>query len=122
MLNGMLMRVAMDTALLSSKTTFNENNIQKITNALTSSGIEGVFYNVKPSSANDILGLKIFPTNEKYQINGRPFQINGKLDSYVFTANLDELINQIVRTIRTSSDGKHQYIPGSHAYYNINTG
>ena len=122
MLNGMLMRVAMDTALLSSKTTFNENNIQKITNALTSSGIEGVFYNVKPSSANDILGLKIFPTDEKYQINGRPFQINGKLDSYVFTANLDELINQIVRTIRTTSDGKHQYIPGSNAYYNTNTG
>lgn len=122
MLNGMLMRVAMDTALLSSKTTFNENNIQKITNALTNSGIEGVFYNVKPSSANDILGLKIFPTDEKYQINGRPFQINGKLDSYVFTANLDELINQIVRNIRISNDGRHQYIPGSNAYYDTNTG
>lgn len=122
MLNGMLMRVAMNKALLTSQTTFNEEGITKITEALAEEGIDGVYYNVKPSSANDILGLKIFPTDDKYQINGRPFQINGKLDSYVFTADLDVLINQIVRIIRPSNDGKHQYIPGSHLYYDTNTG
>lgn len=121
MLNGMLMRIAMDNNLLNNNKTFNEDNIQKISNLMGSNGIDGIFYNVKPDSENNIMGLKIFSTNDRYQLNEKPFRINGKLDSYTFMGNLDVFINQLVRNITVSQDGKYQYIKGSNLYYNFNT-
>lgn len=121
MLNGMLMRIAMDNNLLNNNKTFNEDNIQKISNLMGSNGIDGIFYNVKPDSENNIMGLKIFSTNDRYQLNEKPFRINGKLDSYTFMGNLDVFINQLVRNITVSQDGRYQYIKGSNLYYNFNT-
>lgn len=121
MLNGMLMRIAMDNNLLNNNKTFNEDNIQKISNLMESNGIDGIFYNVKPDSENNIMGLKIFSTNDRYQLNEKPFRINGKLDSYTFMGNLDVFINQLIRNIAVSQDGVHQYIKGSNLYYDFNT-
>lgn len=59
--------------------------------------IDGVYYHVKiPQNAPNAGAFKITDHSDSsnYEIDGKPFQVHGKIDSYVYTGSLDAIIEE----------------------------
>ncbi len=108
-------------SLIGLENTFTLDNraLQLVEGILAQSGIDGVYYNVKIHKDDPKIGTFNSPI-QNYAIDGKPFKIHGKLDSYTFQGNVGGLVSQFLDSLRPSKDGKHfsnqdtyKYLKGS---------
>ena len=123
--NGVLMTFLYNKNTLNSliglENTFTLDNraLQLVEGILNQSGIDGIYYNVKIHKDDPKIGTFNSPV-QNYAIDGKPFKIHGKLDSYTFQGNVGGLVSQFLNSLRPSKDGKHysnqdtyKYLKGS---------
>ena len=72
-----------------------ETSVQLMEAVLSQSNVDGVHYDVKiPKNNPTTIGPFVVPSQgSQYTINGKPFKIHGKLDSYMYQANMDWLVD-----------------------------
>ena len=72
-----------------------ETSVQLIEAVLSQSNVDGIHYDVKiPKNNPTTIGPFVVPSQgSQYTINGKPFKIHGKLDSYMYQANMDWLVD-----------------------------
>ena len=108
-------------SLIGLENTFTLDNraLQLVEGILNQSGIDGIYYNVKIHKDDPKIGTFNSPV-QNYAIDGKPFKIHGKLDSYTFQGNVGGLVSQFLNSLRPSKDGKHysnqdtyKYLKGS---------
>lgn len=108
-------------SLIGLENTFTLDNraLQLVEGILNQSGIDGIYYNVKIHKDDPKIGTFNIPV-QNYAIDGKPFKIHGKLDSYTFQGNVGGLVSQFLNSLRPSKDGKHysnqdtyKYLKGS---------
>ena len=108
-------------SLIGLENTFTLDNraLQLVEGILNQSGIDGIYYNVKIHKDDPKIGTFNSPV-QNYAIDGKPFKIHGKLDSYTFQGNIGGLVSQFLDSLRPSKDGKHysnqdtyKYLKGS---------
>ena len=95
-------------SLIGRENTFTLDNraLQLVEGILNQSGIDGIYYNVKIHKDDPKIGTFNIPV-QNYAIDGKPFKIHGKLDSYTFQGNVGGLVSQFLDSLRPSKDGKH---------------
>ena len=95
-------------SLIGLENTFTLDNraLQLVEGILNQSGIDGIYYNVKIHKDDPKIGTFHSPV-QNYAIDGKPFKIHGKLDSYTFQGNVGGLVSQFLNSLRPSKDGKH---------------
>lgn len=108
-------------SLIGLENTFTLDNraLQLVEGILNQSEIDGIYYNVKIHKDDPKIGTFNIPV-QNYAIDGKPFKIHGKLDSYTFQGNVGGLVSQFLNSLRPSKDGKHysnqdtyKYLKGS---------
>lgn len=110
--NGVLMTFLYNKNTLNSliglENTFTLDNraLQLVEGILNQSGIDGIYYNTKIHKDDPKIGTFNSPV-QNYAIDGKPFKIHGKLDSYTFQGNVGGLVSQFLNSLRPSKDGKH---------------
>ena len=77
---------------------------------LSQENIDGIYYNVKvPKDNPTTIGSFIVPIQgPNYTINGKPFRIHGKIDSYTFRANMDWLVSYALSKMNPTKNGHLQ--------------
>lgn len=95
-------------SLIGRENTFTLDNraLQLVEGILNQSEIDGIYYNVKIHKDDPKIGTFNSPV-QNYAIDGKPFKIHGKLDSYTFQGNVGGLVSQFLDSLRPSKDGKH---------------
>lgn len=95
-------------SLIGRENTFTLDNraLQLVEGILNQSEIDGIYYNVKIHKDDPKIGTFNIPV-QNYAIDGKPFKIHGKLDSYTFQGNVGGLVSQFLDSLRPSKDGKH---------------
>ena len=86
--------------------TFDQKALDLVKGILNQNGIDGIYYNVKIHKDDTMIGSLHCPVQD-YQIDGKPFKIHGKLDSYVFSGNVNGLVKQFLDDLRPSSNGEY---------------
>lgn len=99
--------------------TLNQNNLQHVEAILSQSGINGIYYNVKVSRKDpQMIGPFAIPIQgNNYTIGGKYCQIHGKLDSWVFSGDMNWLIEGFLNDLRPSQNG-HRATKDSYSYMN----
>lgn len=84
--------------------------IQLMEAILSQEGIDGIYYNVKVPKDNPVtIGSFIQPLQGPgYTIDGKPFRIHGKIDSYTFRGNLDWLVSYSLSKMNHTKNGHIQ--------------
>ena len=84
--------------------------IQLIEAILSQEGIDGVYYNAKvPKDNPTMIGSFTVPLQgNNYTINGKPFRIHGKIDSYTFRGNMDWLVSYALSKMNPTKNGHLQ--------------
>lgn len=95
-------------SLIGLENTFSLDNraLQLVEGILNQSRIDGIYYNVKIHKDDLKIGTFNSPV-QNYAIDGKPFKIHGKLDSYTFQGDVGGLVSQFLDSLRPSKDGKH---------------
>ena len=85
-------------------------SIQLMEAILSQEGIDGIYYNVKvPKDNPTMIGSFTVPLQENnYSINGKPFRIHGKIDSYTFRGNMDWLVSYALSKMNPTKNGHLQ--------------
>ena len=98
-----------------------EDAVNLIEAILSQNGIDGVYYDVKvPKNNATTIGSFVVPIQgPNYTINGRPFRIHGKIDSYMFKGNMDWLIDYALSKLNQS--GGHLQSTDSFLYRDRNS-
>lgn len=122
--DAVLLNVAYSRQSLRENFAFNKNvqDTQLIIDALAKAGIDGVYHKVKiskNSTQNDYFMIPDQGTN--YTLNGMPFRIHGKLDSYTFRGAMGSLISSVLGKIRQGNNG-HFYSTDNRTYVVWNQG
>lgn len=88
----------------------NQSDLQIVEQVLAQAGIDGVFYTAKlPKTGADKIGDHFLAVSkDDYAVNGLPFRIHGKIDSYTFKASMGGFINSVLSKLRVNSKG-HQF-------------
>ena len=101
---------------------FDAQNLQLITDILQQNDIDGIYYSVKikvPTDGSEIPMTGPFnsPLRE-YSINGKPFRIHGKIDSYIFKGDVGTILDDFFNGLRPSKDGLHHFHQDGYNYQN----
>ncbi len=84
---------------------FDQDNFNLFKGILTQAGIDGVRHNIKiPKNAPRVGPFVVVSTN--YSLNGKPFRVHNKLDSYTFSGDMSSLIHSYVDALRPSKPDK----------------
>ena len=86
--------------------TLDSRALQLVEGILEQSEIDGIYYNVKIHKDDPKIGTFNIPV-QNYAIDGKPFKIHGKLDSYTFQGNVGGLVSQFLDSLRPFKDGEH---------------
>lgn len=107
--------------------TLDNNALQLVKGILNQSGFDGVYYNVKIHQDDPMIGTFHTPI-QNYTLDGKPFKIHGKLDSYMFRGNVGGLVSQFLNSLRPSRNGKHasnqdtyKYLKGTSSTFKPNS-
>lgn len=97
-------------------------SIQLVEAILSQEGIDGIYYNVKvPKDNPTMVGSFTVPLQgNNYTINEKPFKIHGKIDSYTFRGNMDQLVSYALSRMITIDNG-HVQSKDSYQYRNRNS-
>lgn len=99
----------------------NNTRLQLVSNILQSEDIDGIYYNVKIPKGNvQKIGPFHVPTQDNYTLDGNPFRIHGKLDSYVFKGYMGWLVDSFLKGLRPSKKGDHMFHIDGYSYSNDN--
>lgn len=126
--DGVLMNFAYNRNTLNSligeqnTSSADDASIQLMEAILSQDGIDGVYYNVKvPKDNPTMVGPFTIPLQgNNYTINGKPFKIHGKIDSYTFRGNMDQLVSYALSRMTTIDNG-HIQSKDSYQYRNRNS-
>lgn len=127
LLDGMLFNVAYKRNSISNSNSpatieVDTDGIALINQLLSQAGIDGVYYKVKVSQDATSRGPFVVPMQgDNYTINGRPFRIHGKLDSYTFRGNMGWLVDYAMSRLRPGNNG-HMFSVDSASYFDWSSG
>lgn len=83
----------------------NRDNLNLFKGILNQAGINGIYYNIRlPHDASRVGPFVIVGT--EHSLQGKPFRIHNKLDSYTFSGNMSELVKNYVDNLRSSKPNK----------------
>ena len=79
---------------------------------LSQENIDGIYYNIKVPKINPTtIGSFIVPLQgPNYTIDGKPFRIHGKIDSYTFRANMAWLVSYALSKMNPTKNGHIQSV------------
>lgn len=100
--------------------TYNESDFQMMEQILSDSGIDGIYYNskLKKVDTEEVGPFKVL-NQEDYTINGKPYLIHGKIDSYTFRADMGGFVQYMINQMY-SKDG-HQRSKDTNTYWYKNS-
>lgn len=90
----------------------NPSDLRLVQNILGQVGIDGVFYTAKlPKTGADGVGrakhfLAVTNEGNGYSINGLPYRIHGKIDSYTFKGTMGGFISSVLSRMRVDKNGQ----------------
>lgn len=98
--------------------TLDSQSLELVKAVLQQQGIDGIYYNVKiPKDGGEQIGPFNVPIQgNNYTLDGKPFTIHGKLDSYVFKGNMNWLVDSFLNSLRPSKDGRYQFTIDGYSY------
>lgn len=119
--DGILVNYIYDINSINQKNrvyTLNQTNLDHVKALLSGENITGVYYNPKISKTNpQTIGPFYIPTQEKeYKLNGKPFKIHGKLDSWVFSGNMNWLVEGFLDSLKPNKNGAHSFGKDGYSY------
>lgn len=85
-----------------------ETALQLVETILSQEGIDGVYYNVKIPKRNPTQIGPFHVSTQGYMINGKPFKIHGKIDSYTFRGNMGKFVEYALSRFVNIKDGHIQ--------------
>ena len=90
----------------------NPSDLRLVENILEQVGIDGVFYTAKlPKTGADGIGrakhfLAVTSEGNGYSVNGLPYRVHGKIDSYTFKGTMGGFISSVLSRMRTDKNGQ----------------
>lgn len=109
LLDGVLMSVVYTRNTLGNlvgqhnKFILDQESLDLVKTILSNNGITGVYYNPRIPRDGQMVGQ--FNVLTGHQVNGKPYRINGKVDSYTFKGNIDWLVSQFLNELHPNSKG-----------------
>lgn len=92
------------SAGLANSNQLDPDDLKLVEDILTQSGIDGVFYtaSLPKTGADKVTDHFLAPSQESgYQINGMPYRIHGKIDSYTFKGHMGGFISSVLSRMST---------------------
>lgn len=127
LLQGALMSIIYDKytyqiSKLPNKYELNQSNLELVENILKNNNINGVYYNVKiPKDGGDKISQFNIPIQESgYKLYGKPFKIHGKTDSYVYSGDMNWLVEKFLGALKPLSNG-HMFTEDGFLYLKYRT-
>ena len=97
----------------------NEDNLNLIVSILNSRGKGNIYYNAYlPRRNKRTIGSFSIMEHSNYTIDGKPYLIHGKLDSYTFRGYFGGLIHQYLSELKPTKDNVHEAGPDASKYIN----
>ena len=94
----------------------NPSDLQLVENILGQVGIDRVYYAAKlPKTGAEGIGrakhfLAVTSEGNGYSVNGLPYRIHGKIDSYTFKGTMGGFISSVLSRMRTDKNGQRYSI------------
>lgn len=94
----------------------NPSDLRLVENILGQVGIDGVFYTAKlPKTGAEGIGrakhfLAVTSEGNGYSVNGLPYRIHGKIDSYTFKGTMGGFISSVLSRMKTDKNGQRYSI------------
>ena len=85
----------------------NENDMTTIEQILSENGINSVYHRVRIAPGGQVIegGFYIPDQGPNYTIDGKPFMIHGKVDSYTFSGYVGSIVKSALAKIRPGNNG-----------------
>lgn len=114
---GVLMSVIYDKNSLLGNTAFtlNTQDLDLVKSILNTNGIDGVYYNSRIYK-DDTKINSFHSLGNNYQINGKSYKIHGKLDSYMFRGDVSNIVEDFIKNLKPSANGKHRATADTYSY------